>query len=112
MGRHSVRDLAILTGYSALTIRSQMVGTASRWREEFRPVNWTCYPPGAAQRLPEWTGKPASLEQMIAGSQEYQPFVLKYHTEFVPVTGACPERRTVLPVPRLLAGGVTESVVD
>ena len=35
-----------------------------------------------SDRVRKWTGEPGSLAQMIAASQDYQAFVLKYHTEF------------------------------
>ena len=35
-----------------------------------------------SDRLRKWTSEPASLEQVIAASQDYQAFVLKFHAEF------------------------------
>ena len=52
--------------------------------EDLWPVNWKIFTRRGlhSDRLRKWTGTPASLEQMIAASQDYQAFVLKYHTEF------------------------------
>ena len=52
--------------------------------EDLWPVNWKVFTRRGlhSDRLRKWTGEPASLEQMIAASQDYQAFVLKYHTEF------------------------------
>ena len=52
--------------------------------EDLWPVNWKIFTRRGlhSDRLRKWTGEPASLEQMIAASQDYQAFVLKYHTEF------------------------------
>ena len=52
--------------------------------EDLWPVNWKVFTRRGlhSDRLRKWTGEPASLEQMISASQDYQAFVLKYHTEF------------------------------
>ena len=52
--------------------------------EDLWPVNWKVFTRRGlhSDRLRKWTGEPASLQQMIAASQDYQAFVLKYHTEF------------------------------
>ena len=52
--------------------------------EDLWPVNWKIFTRRGlhSDRLRKWTVEPASLEQMIAASQDYQAFVLKYHTEF------------------------------
>ena len=52
--------------------------------QDLWPVNWKIFTRRGlhSDRLRKWTGEPASLEQMIAASQDYQAFVLKYHTEF------------------------------
>ena len=75
--------------------------------QDLWPVNWKVFTRRGlhSDRLRKWTGEPASLEQMIAASQNYQPFVLKYHTEFSAATSSPLQRSPVLPVPRLLAGG-------
>ena len=50
--------------------------------EDLWPVNWKIFTRRGlhSDRLRKWTGTPASLEQMIAASQDYQAFVL--NTEF------------------------------
>ena len=76
--------------------------------EDLWPVNWKIFARRGlhSDRLRKWTSEPASLEQMIADSQDYQAFVLKYHTEFfrrhkfAPCNGA-----PFFQFRRLLAGG-------
>ena len=48
------------------------------------PVNWKrfTYRGLHADRLLKWAGKFNNIEEMIEASQNYQAFVLKYHTEF------------------------------
>ena len=60
--------------------------------QDLWPVNWKVFTRRGlhSDRLRKWTGEPASLEQMIAASQDYQPFVLKYHTEFSAATSSPP----------------------
>ena len=76
--------------------------------EDLWSVNWKIFTRRGlhSDRLRKWTSEPASLEQMIAASQDSQAFVLKYHTEFfrrhkfAPCNGA-----PFFQFRRLLAGG-------
>ena len=76
--------------------------------EDLWPVNWKIFTRRGlhSDRLRKWTSEPASLEQVIAASQDYQAFVLKYHAEFfrrhkfAPCNGAL-----FFQFRRLLAGG-------
>ena len=76
--------------------------------EDLWPVNWKIFTRRGlhSDRLRKWTSEPASLEQVIAASRDYQAFVLKFHAEFfrrhkfAPCNGAL-----FFQFRRLLAGG-------